>query len=56
MTTLVRLVEREGVMERRRDSDDGRAILVYLTGRGRWFRPIAEQELLWPTRNHRALR
>jgi DNA-binding MarR family transcriptional regulator len=46
MTTMVRLVEREGYVERRPDPDDGRATRVYLTEQGRRFRPVAERELL----------
>jgi DNA-binding MarR family transcriptional regulator len=46
MTTMVRLVEREGYVERRPDPDDARATRVYLTERGRRFRPVAERELL----------
>jgi DNA-binding MarR family transcriptional regulator len=46
MTTMVRLVERAGLVRRARDPHDARAIRVYLTERGRRFRPIAERELL----------
>lgn len=45
MTTLVRLVERDGLVARRRDPDDGRATRVHLTDRAMAFRPIAEQTL-----------
>ena len=45
MTTMVRLVERDGLVERRADPDDGRATRVYLTGRARRFRPVAERVL-----------
>ena len=45
MTTLVRLVERDGLVARRRDPDDGRATRVHLTDRAKAFRPIAEQTL-----------
>jgi DNA-binding MarR family transcriptional regulator len=31
MTTMVRLCERDGLVERRRDRDDGRATRVHLT-------------------------
>jgi DNA-binding MarR family transcriptional regulator len=41
MTTMVRLVERAGLVERRGDPDDGRATLVFLTARGRRFQPVA---------------
>src|SRR5262249_7681235 len=45
MTTMVRLVERDGLVERRPDPQDGRAALVFLTRRAQAFRPIAEAEL-----------
>ncbi|HEX2435297.1 MAG TPA: MarR family transcriptional regulator [Solirubrobacterales bacterium] len=45
MTTLVRLVERDGLVARRRDPDDGRATRVHLTDRAKAFRPIAEKTL-----------
>jgi DNA-binding MarR family transcriptional regulator len=45
MTTLVRLTERDGLVERRRDPDDGRATRVHLTDRAKAFRPIAESTL-----------
>lgn len=41
MTTLVRLVERAGLVQRRVDPSDARATRVYLTGRGRRLKPIA---------------
>jgi DNA-binding MarR family transcriptional regulator len=41
MTTMVRLVERAGLVERRGDSADGRATCVFLTPRGRDFQPVA---------------
>ena len=43
MTTLVRLTDRDGLTERRPDSEDGRATRVHLTRRGRAFRPVAER-------------
>ena len=43
MTTMVRLAERDGLVTRARDPDDGRATCVYLTARARRFRPIAER-------------
>jgi DNA-binding MarR family transcriptional regulator len=46
ITTMVRLVERDGFVQRRADPDDARAMRVYLTERGRKFRPVAEQELM----------
>ena len=45
MTTMVRLLEREGLVRRRRDPTDGRATLVELTAKARAFRPVAEQAL-----------
>ncbi|MGH2992120.1 MAG: MarR family winged helix-turn-helix transcriptional regulator [Solirubrobacterales bacterium] len=45
MTTLVRLVERDGLVTRRPDPDDGRAVRVHLTDRAKAFRPVAEQTL-----------
>jgi DNA-binding MarR family transcriptional regulator len=45
MTTLVRLVERDGLVERRADPSDGRATLVFLTERARSFRPVADATL-----------
>jgi DNA-binding MarR family transcriptional regulator len=43
MTTLVRLMERQGLVERRRDRRDGRVWLIYLTPRARAFEPVAEK-------------
>ena len=45
MTTMVRLLERDGLAERRPDPQDGRAALVFLTHRAQAFRPIAEATL-----------
>ena len=45
MTTMVRLVERDGLVERRPDERDRRATGVHLTERGRRFRPVAERVL-----------
>lgn len=45
MTTMVRLLERDGLVAREPDADDGRAFRVHLTDRGREFRPVAEQVL-----------
>jgi DNA-binding MarR family transcriptional regulator len=45
MTTMVRLLERDGLVERRADPSDGRAFLVFLTERARSFRPVAEATL-----------
>jgi DNA-binding MarR family transcriptional regulator len=45
MTTMVRLAERDGLVERRVDESDRRATRVYLTDRGRAFQPVAERIL-----------
>lgn len=45
MTALVRACENEGLVERRRDPDDGRAFRVRLTRRGKRFQGIAEEIL-----------
>lgn len=45
MTTMVRLLERDGLVERRADPSDGRASLVFLTARARGFRPTAAATL-----------
>jgi DNA-binding MarR family transcriptional regulator len=45
MTTMVRLCERDGLVERRPDPDDGRATLVHLTAKARGFQPAAERVL-----------
>jgi DNA-binding MarR family transcriptional regulator len=42
MTTMVRLLERDGLVRRESDPDDGRATRIFLTERARSFRPIAE--------------
>ena len=41
MTTLVRLCERDGLVERAPDPEDGRATVVSLTARARAFAPVA---------------
>jgi DNA-binding MarR family transcriptional regulator len=41
MTTLIRLMERNGLVRRERDETDRRAIRVWLTARSREFQPIA---------------
>lgn len=41
MTTLVRLAERDGLVRRERDPEDGRAFRVLLTERALGFRPVA---------------
>jgi DNA-binding MarR family transcriptional regulator len=45
MTTLVRLVERAGLVERRADPEDGRASRVFLTSGGRRFQPAASESV-----------
>lgn len=41
MTTMVRLVERDGLVRRGPDNSDARATRVHLTARGRRLEPIA---------------
>ena len=41
MTTMVPLLERDGLVVRRGDPSDGRAALVSLTARGRRLEPVA---------------
>ena len=45
MTTMVRLLARDGLVERRAAPSDGRASLVFLSERARDFRPVAEAAL-----------
>jgi len=45
MTTMVRLLEREGLVRRKRDPADGRAFRVVLTAEARRFEPVAERAL-----------
>ena len=45
MTTMVRLVERDGLVERRPDPVDGRATRVHLSAKGRRFQPVVERTL-----------
>ena len=45
MTTMVRLLERDGLVERVRDPDDGRAFRILLRERARDFQPVAEELL-----------
>jgi DNA-binding MarR family transcriptional regulator len=45
MTTLVRLMERNGLVRRERDPEDGRAYRVLLTPRARAFAAVAERVL-----------
>jgi DNA-binding MarR family transcriptional regulator len=43
MTTVIRLMEKAGLVTRQPDPHDGRAILVRLTDRSREFAPVAGQ-------------
>jgi DNA-binding MarR family transcriptional regulator len=45
MTTMVRLLERDGLVARRPDPTDGRAALIFLTPRGRALQPVAASVL-----------
>ncbi len=45
MTTMVRLAERDGLVERRSDPADRRATRVHLTAKGLRFKPVAERVL-----------
>jgi DNA-binding MarR family transcriptional regulator len=45
MTTMVRLCERDGLVERRPDPADRRATRVHLTAKARRFQPAAERVL-----------
>jgi DNA-binding MarR family transcriptional regulator len=45
MTTMVRLLERDGLVRRERDPDDGRAYRIVLTAKARRFEPVAERTL-----------
>jgi DNA-binding MarR family transcriptional regulator len=45
MTTMVRLLERYGLVERRPDPSDARAARIFLSPRAREFRPAAEAVL-----------
>jgi DNA-binding MarR family transcriptional regulator len=45
MTTMIRLMERDGLVSREPDPDDGRATRVHLTPRARRFRPVGERVL-----------
>ncbi len=45
MTTMIRRLEQDGLVERRPDPSDRRASLVFLTRRSRRFRPVAEATL-----------
>lgn len=41
LTTLIPRLERDGLIERRSDPDDGRAALIFLTARASAFAPVA---------------
>jgi MarR family transcriptional regulator, organic hydroperoxide resistance regulator len=45
MTTMVRLAERDGLVERRPDDADRRATRVHLTAKGQRLQPVAERIL-----------
>ena len=45
MTTMVRLLERDGLVTRTPDPADGRAALIRLTPRARRFQPVAAEVL-----------
>ncbi len=45
MTTMIRLIQRDGLVRRQRDPEDRRAFRIYLTARARSFRPVAESVL-----------
>lgn len=45
MTTMVRLLEKEGLVVRRPDAEDARASRVYLAKKAQRFRPVAESIL-----------
>ena len=45
ITTMVRLCERDGLVERRADPGDGRATRVHLSAKARRLRPAAERVL-----------
>jgi len=45
MTTMIRHVEAAGLVQRKRDATDGRAVLIELTAEARRFEPVAERAL-----------
>ncbi len=45
MTTMARLLERDGLVSRETDPTDARATCIYLTARAQEFRPVAEAVL-----------
>lgn len=54
MTTMVRLCERDGLVERHADPGDGRATVIHLTAKARRFEPVAEHVLARLERDTRA--
>jgi DNA-binding MarR family transcriptional regulator len=45
VTTMARLLERDGLLSRRPDPDDARASRLFLTARAKSFEPVAESVL-----------
>ncbi len=45
MTTMIRRLENDGLVERRPDPGDARASLIFLTARSRRFKPVAAATL-----------
>jgi len=45
VTTMARLLERDGLLSRRPDPDDARATRLFLTARARSFEPVAQSVL-----------
>jgi len=45
VTTMARLLERDGLLARRPDPDDARATRLFLTARARSFEPVVESVL-----------
>ncbi len=45
MTTMIRHVEAAGLVRRKRDATDARAVLIELTAEARRFEPVAERAL-----------
>jgi DNA-binding MarR family transcriptional regulator len=45
MTTMVRLLERDGLVRRKRDHEDGRATRIHLTAKAKRFEPVAQRTL-----------
>ena len=46
LTRSLKMMEKEGLIERRQDENDRRIMLVYLTHRGRLFRETARETVL----------